>query len=356
MNSLSPTIENLLKQYADFFEHSHEGIFIIDKDGKILFVNHAGLSVTQYSHEDVIQHSFYDFISLKSVQQVKTIVAGLFQGQDIFEFDLFFHHKDTDEMNLSVQTNTFFLPQAMILSFRDITESRSMEKELLTTKEFLEKLIDNSVDAIAASDMDGNIVVFNKVAEKITGYKASRVIGIKKIQDFVPKKKILFFLSKLKSHEHGPFGKLVSLREEIITAGGELAPVSFNAYTIYENNEEVALVFLFQDLRELFKIEKKLRDAQIENEKNAIVAELAGAAAHELNQPLTSIIGYSELLHRRMNSDDPNHKTVATLLQEAERIAEIVQKLGKVTKYRTKTYIGDTKIVDLETETKKELP
>jgi signal transduction histidine kinase len=76
--------------------------------------------------------------------------------------------------------------------------------------------------------------------------------------------------------------------------------------------------------------------------------ELAGAAAHELNQPLTSVIGYAELLRRKLEHEPQLSSAAAVIIRESERMAEIVRKVGKITKYETKSYVGGAKILDLE--------
>jgi signal transduction histidine kinase len=118
---------------------------------------------------------------------------------------------------------------------------------------------------------------------------------------------------------------------------------------------EVGTVGIFSDLRDKLKLEMRLSatQAQLEQtEKTAVIAELAGTAAHELNQPLTSIMGYAELLRRRLRDEDPNVKAIDIIYREAERMAEIVRKIGKITRYETKPYVGGARIVDLERATK----
>ena len=79
-----------------------------------------------------------------------------------------------------------------------------------------------------------------------------------------------------------------------------------------------------------------------------LVSELAGAAAHELNQPLTSVLGFSELLLRRTPENDKGREELVTILREADRMAQIVRKIGKITRYETKSYVGHAKILDLD--------
>ena len=59
-------------------------------------------------------------------------------------------------------------------------------------------------------------------------------------------------------------------------------------------------------------------------------------------------MGYAELLRKRMTSDDPHFRAVDTILREAERMAEIVRKIGRITRYETKAYVGGAQILDLE--------
>jgi signal transduction histidine kinase len=78
-----------------------------------------------------------------------------------------------------------------------------------------------------------------------------------------------------------------------------------------------------------------------------VAVELAGVAAHELNQPLTSIMGYAEMLRRRVPEGDPGRKGLDVICREAERMAGIVRKIGQITSYQTKPYVGSSQILDL---------
>jgi signal transduction histidine kinase len=70
--------------------------------------------------------------------------------------------------------------------------------------------------------------------------------------------------------------------------------------------------------------------------------------AHELNQPLTSVMGYAELLRKTAGEDPRSRGYVETILRETERMAELVKKIGRLTKYETKRYVGGAQILDLD--------
>ena len=85
-----------------------------------------------------------------------------------------------------------------------------------------------------------------------------------------------------------------------------------------------------------------------EREKQAAIAELAGAAAHELNQPLTSILATASMLVRNHGDEPTTARRLDVIVTEAERMAELVRKIGRIVRYETKAYVGGSNILDLE--------
>ncbi|MGB8656704.1 MAG: response regulator [Candidatus Zixiibacteriota bacterium] len=93
---------------------------------------------------------------------------------------------------------------------------------------------------------------------------------------------------------------------------------------------------------------KKTQDKLIEKEKESAVVEMAGAASHELNQPLTAILGNLQLILARLPAGDPLTEKLNKVLDQVERMVKIVQKIGQITRYRTKKYAENVKIVDID--------
>ena len=91
----------------------------------------------------------------------------------------------------------------------------------------------------------------------------------------------------------------------------------------------------------------------LQTEKARVAADLAGMAAHELNQPLTSVLGYAEMLKRRITPADKKlTKPVEVVFREAERMADIVKKIGRITRHEIKSYGAQTTMMDLDRSTK----
>ena len=115
--------------------------------------------------------------------------------------------------------------------------------------------------------------------------------------------------------------------------------------------EEMAIVGIFADLRLQLELEEQLSTAQAKaalSERQRAALEVAGAAAHALNQPLTAILGSVELMLRRLPDRLPAPSELQLMLAEVERMATIVAKIGKVTKYETQPYVEGHAILDLD--------
>jgi signal transduction histidine kinase len=166
-------------------------------------------------------------------------------------------------------------------------------------------------------------------------------------------------LRRLVDRRFGNWGQLESFRVELLSSQGETIPASLSAAFIVENGRPIGTVGIYTDLRERLRMEERLQAAQDElrnRERQAILAELAGAAAHELNQPLTSIIGYSELLCRQLPAQGSLAQAASIIINQAERMAEIVRRIGKITRYETMSYVGEATILDLEKASREQHP
>jgi PAS domain S-box-containing protein len=336
-----------LQRYADFFESAADGIIVIDTEGNLLFSNPKAREISGYSEADFRGRKVGDFFLDEDKARGQDLRVGFTKGHFPQGVDIRVRRKDGALAILSVNFNSVLREEGVVLcSFRDVTVERSTEQELLKTKDFLQRVIDSSVDAIISADMKGRVLLFNRAAERIYQKTAQEMIG-SDVRGLYPTGVAKEVMKRI----HAGKGRVDGLRTEILDGKGEHVPVSLSAALIYDAETPTGSVGVFTDLREKMRMEQKLAQAQeqiLAQERQSIVAELAGAAAHELNQPLTSVMGYAELLKRRLEPDTAAFAAAGVIFNEAERMAEIVRKIGKITKYETKSYVGRARILDLD--------
>ena len=89
-------------------------------------------------------------------------------------------------------------------------------------------------------------------------------------------------------------------------------------------------------------------EGQLHRKKLEGVLEMAGAVCHEMNQPMQVILGNSDLLLMHIPENDQISDKITKIRDEIERIRTITSKLMSITRYETKDYIGESKIIDID--------
>lgn len=350
-----------LEYYREFFESSADGVMLLDEAACVVWLNRAAEQMTGYATAGLAGHPLAE-LCLEAQRPALFYAVGLIASDcPVPPFDLSLFTTSSEMLVASVSTSAVpTQPRYIVLSFRDVTEKRILENELRKTKEFLERLIDSTVDGIIAADINGRVVLFNQGAARITGYAPDEVIGKLPVWQLYPDDEARHVMAELRSQNSGGKGRLLQSRKTIVGKHGQYIPVALSASIIYEADQEVATVGVLSDLRERLLIEERLLKTEERlawSERQALLVEVAGTAAHELNQPLTSVMGYAQLLQRQLPPEYSNiHQYSEVLMREAERMAEIVRKIGQITRYESMSYVGGTRILDLEKSAVPPLP
>jgi PAS domain S-box-containing protein len=344
-----------LQRYADFFESSADGIVVLDPEGKVLFSNPNAREITGYGENELRGRPFGDIFADEEKPRARELLAAFVKGSFPKDIDVRIRTRAGAIIVVNVSTASVLREEGAVLaSFRDVTQQRAVEAELVNTKDFLQRVIDSSFDAIISCNMKGRIVLFNRAAERMFGRRSEAVVGTD-VRGLYPERTAHKIMRRIR----GNGGRIEDLKIEIVDGTGMQIPVSFSGSLIMEGDTPVGSVGIFTDLREKMRMEQRLQQAQeqlLAQERQAIVAELAGAAAHELNQPLTSVRNYATLLRRLLESGTSASAAAEVIEGEAERMAEIVRKIGKITKYETKSYVGKQKILDLDRASEEGVP
>jgi len=227
---------------------------------------------------------------------------------------------------------------------RDVTERIRLEREALRSKTFLEKLIQSIVDGIVVVDTKGNVLIFNEAMEQLTGYSAAEIMNKGHLGSFYDIQVAKENMKKMRSDQFGPYGKLNPTSMTIKTKSGEEIPVTLSASLITIDGKEVGSVGVFTDMREVLRIRKELEDANIQliqSQKIASIGRMAAGVAHEINNPLSGILIYTELLKETLQDKPECHKDLQEIIDQTLRCKRIASELlefsrksaGKVTSF-----------------------
>jgi PAS domain S-box-containing protein len=342
-----------IERYRAFLDSASDGIVVLDDAGRVLYMNRAAEEITGYARDGFMGRPLVQIVPEEHHATLAREIAHAVANEPVDNFDLGLVTTSGDRLTVSVASIGILSEhEAAIFAFRDVTLARELERELRRTTEFLERILNSTVDGIIAADLTGTILLFNQGAERICGHHAADVIGKMSVRRLYPPGVAEEVMRLVRSAEHGGGGRLEPVRRDLVSSTGERVPVSISAALVFDDaGREIATVGIFSDLRERLRMEERLASAQEKlavSEKQAVAVELAGAAAHELNQPLTSVMGYAQMLLRKLGGADPHVALAQTIFDEAERMATIVRKLGSLTRYETKSYVGSAQILDIE--------
>lgn len=343
-----------LSRYLEVFESSRDAMLVMDESGRILFANPMAAHLAHRQLPQLVGVSLADLVDQRDLPAFREVLLGFSMGQYPSGLDFRIAASTThgDVTTVCVNFSEIFgKNRAVLATLRDVTAERGMARELSQTKDFLERVIESSVDGIVSADLRGNVLVFNRSACKLFGYERDEVIGKMRVDGLYPPGVAKEIMRRIKSQESGGVGRLTEERVEMLTKDGQCVPVNLSASLVMHGDRPVGTVGIFTDIRHRLVMEGRLAEAQRQlqdRQRQDTIAEVAGAAAHELNQPLTSVMGYAEYLKRAVSGDPTLAHAVEVIMGETQRMADIVRKVGRLTRYETKPYVGGTKIVDID--------
>jgi PAS domain S-box-containing protein len=317
------------------FERVRHGLFISSKEGRFLDCNQALLDMLGYSSKEEflkidIARDLYVNPEDRKLLKERTERDGFVRDMEVE-----FKKKNGDKITVLLTGHPINNEEGEVIGYEginlDITERKRIEDELREANEFFMNLIESSVDGIIAADMKGNIFIFNKGAEILSGYKAEEVIGKIHITQIYPAGIAKEIMKRLRSPDYGGAGKLLPTQFNVVNKEGEEIPIQISAALIYNGaGQEAASVGIFTDLRSRLLMEKKLQETHLQlvsSEKMASLGKLAAGIAHEINNPLGGILIYSSLMMEDLPEEDPKRGDLARIVQEAGRCKEIVKSL-----------------------------
>lgn len=339
----------VLEPYADLFLASADGMMVVDLEGHPLYSNPRVTEISGYSAAEVRELTMKDVVVPEDHHRLRALRDAFERREYPAKFDLRVRRRDGEVRTLSLSTSAALRDEnAVLITVRDVTAERSTAAELARTQRFLTSLIESSPDAIVAASNSGAVLLLNSAAERILGWRRADLAPGAVIDGFFREGHFQEYARRV----HGAAeGRIEGARSEVIARDGEVIPVLLSAATLHADGPGAGMVVIFSDQRERLRIEERLARVQSElgrSEQQSMIAELSGAAAHELNQPLTAISGHAELLKRRAGDDPAMTRSAEVILREAGRMADIVRRLGQVSRFETKPYVGTAKILDLE--------
>lgn len=310
------------RRFTELFETLQEGVYFCTPEGKLLDGNPTLVTMLGYVNKS-------DLLTLDpkalNVDPIQTPVLGRSAddrgGVRTREIQL---RRRDGSVAICLDTSRAVWDEAGAIiryqgTLTDVTEQRKMESALRQQEQFREKLLESFPDLILVVDLEERYTFASSRIRDLLGYRPEELVGkkIEALQDHSPE-----FLSLYRDVASGK--QLFAASEYgALHRDGSWRTMRASASQFFDSENKLSgVIFSVRDIT----VEKKLEQQIIQSERLAAMGQMIGGFAHELNNPLTTIVGVSDLLREGENSES-RIKQLNMLHQQARRATEIVQNL-----------------------------
>ncbi len=313
------------ERYRTIYEASPLAITNVDENGKYVRCNPAAVKLFGYSEEELLKMSFNDMTYPDDRGIGPSFLAEQVSGKrEIVRFEKRFVRKDGRVIIANLTAATARDAQGRfthsITIIDDITEKKAAETALRASEEQYRGLVDGVRDAIFSLTLDGIIRSLNPAFENMTGWSRSEWIGRGFVEllhaDDVPRAE-----AALRSAAEGETPGVVEFRISAKDGGSLIG--EFNIAAQMKNGRVVGLLGIARDVTEQKSLEEQLRQSQ----KLEGLGTLAGGVAHDFNNILAIINGYTSFLRRIVEGNEKASACLNSISSAAGRAVGLVRQL-----------------------------
>jgi PAS domain S-box-containing protein len=310
-----------------FFDLSLDLLSISDANGNLLRVNPAWERVLGYKLPDLYAMKWIELVHPddrpRTLVEFKRIDEA---GRSSFENRL--RHRDGTYR--WVEWSTIRSAERVYYAVgRDVTDRRTERERLRASEAYKSAVHAAATDAIVAFDADGRIIDVNAAAERSFGYRAEQLIGHPFELTMVPPEQRVAWREGLARYRRAP-GAIVEFRSELVgqRVDGSRFPVELTVARLEAGR--AAFAAFMRDLtvskraeEERHSLEDQVRQAQ----KMEAVARLAGNVAHDFNELLTAITGFTDVAGPVVPAAGPARERLEKVKKATARAVTLVDQL-----------------------------
>jgi PAS domain S-box-containing protein len=312
------------RRFRSLVQNSSDLVTILALDGTILYASDSAERIVGYAPEELVGSSLLSYLDPTGVQTVRGLLQhgnGTSNGAGPIEFCL--RRADGSPAWLEA-VGTNLLADAtiggIVLNARDVSERKRADRELRESEERYRDLFDNASDLVCMTAPDGSLLYVNQAWQQGTGYSEDE-IGSMQLFDLVHPDSREYYrqvLERVLSGERLDHVELVFVPKE-----GTPITVEGNLSCTFKDRQPSVIRGIYRDVTERKRVEDHLRRA----ERMQAAGKLAGGVAHEVNNMMTGVIGFSEFVLRSLDESDVRRSDVEEIIKAGTRAADVTRQL-----------------------------
>ena len=311
-------------RFTELFETLQEGVYLATPEGNLENINPAMMKILGYEQrEDLIGRPLSELLLLP--EQWEEEKRQLADSDAIKGYEVTLRRRDGSAI-------TCLHAAALIRDTRgrvrrhqgtlmDISERRAIEQRLHREEEFARRLVESFPDLVVAVDPQCRYTFVSPLVKELLGFEPAEMIGtpLGQRMDINDRKEVRALLEEILAGRRSN-GVIEYLTER---KDGEMRRFRASASPLLDASGRIeGVIASARDITEAKRIEQQL----IQTERLAAMGQMIAGVAHELNNPLTAVLGVTELL-RESAKEDVTRRQLDLAHRQARRAAQIVQNL-----------------------------
>ena len=312
------------RRYRELYDSIQEGLFFATPDGRFLDVNDAMVRMLGYSsREELLRDDVGSFLYPEPGARSRLLAAMRKTGV-LRNHEETLRRKDGRLLHTLQNITAVRDSHGKIRQFRglmlDVTEQKMFQAQLQRQRDFNQKILNATQSMIMVLDTAGLISYANRRCYE-AGYRQEEMIG-RRLVDLVDSGQRQEFDSALETTAHGQQVENLELRAK--RSDGTLGYFSISLSPMRDEQDTVnSVVVVMTDITDAALMQAKLAHA----ERMATIGRLVSGVAHEVNNPLAAILGFTDLLLENPQVPANAREDLEIILQETQRTKDIVQDL-----------------------------
>jgi two-component system NtrC family sensor kinase len=311
------------EELATTLIHSAQiGVYVV-QDGLFQIANPQIMEILDLTEEELLGRNALSLVHPDDREMVRENAIKMLKGKrtEPYEFRVCDKKGNVRVVMETVASVTYKGKRATVGNFMDITEHKQADEALRESREQLQKMFESVTDGISVIDLDGVITEVNQRMVEIHEFNSKEdLIGKNAMELVVPREYERIAANMKQAIKQG---KVSGVEYTLLKANGTEFPAELSTNVLRDaSGIAVGHITIVRDITE----RKGMQEQLMLTDRLASIGELASGIAHELNNPLTSIIGFSQLLMERDIADDFK-EDMKLVHSEAQRAAGIVKNL-----------------------------
>jgi PAS domain S-box-containing protein len=312
------------RRYRELFDSIQEGLFFATPDGRFLDVNDAMVRMLGYgSREELLRAEVGSHLYPAPAAREKFLAKLAEQGV-LRNYEETLRRKDGTLLHTLQNITAVRDARGRIAQIRglmlDVTEQRTFQSQLQRERDFNQKILNTTQSMILVLDTAGLISYANRRCYEM-GYQESDLIG-HRLVDWIEASHQQDFEAALETTAHGQQVENIELR--VRRSDSSMGHFSISLSPMRDELNTVNnVVVVMTDITDATLLQAKLAHS----EKMATIGRLVSGVAHEVNNPLAAILGFTDLLLENPDVPTSAREDLQIILQETQRTKDIVQDL-----------------------------